>query len=95
MLFRSRRFIGVIEVFIRRFTIFYKKKNKINLFSNRTYAEVHLREKINKIKSQTKGGYRGSVFASVLQFVVIPIQGCGGGGIVRRRNTLHVVGGRE
>jgi hypothetical protein len=23
------------------------------------------------------------------------IQGCGGGGSVRRRNTLHVVGGRQ
>jgi hypothetical protein len=36
-----------------------------------------------------------SVFTFVLQFVIIPIQGCGGGGSVRRRNTLHVVGGRE
>ena len=41
-----RRFIGVIEVFIRRFKIFYKKYKKvIEMFYNNTYAEVHYKKK--------------------------------------------------
>jgi hypothetical protein len=41
------------------------------------------------------GGREG--YGIVDYFIVMSciIQGCGGGGSVRRRNTLHVVGGRQ
>jgi hypothetical protein len=37
----------------------------------------------------------GSVVISMTFVFVFSVQGCGGGGSVRRRNTLHVVGGRQ
>jgi hypothetical protein len=41
------------------------------------------------------GEVRVFCFLILILFVCLVIQGCGGGGSVRRRNTLHVVGGRQ
>jgi hypothetical protein len=41
------------------------------------------------------GGSYGLIYCLTFHVVCLIIQGCGGGGSVRRRNTLHVVGGRE
>jgi hypothetical protein len=39
------------------------------------------------------GGSYGLIYCLTFHVVCLIIQGCGGGGSVRRRNTLHVVGG--
>jgi hypothetical protein len=49
-----------------------------------------------KIKSTHTNGVMGFWTYFLFHFLVlVSIQGCGGGGSVRRRNTLHVVGGRQ
>jgi hypothetical protein len=40
-------------------------------------------------------GGMGGLLSLPATCIVYWIQGCGGGGSVRRRNTLHVVGGRQ
>ena len=66
----------------------------MKIFYFRTYAEVHCKKKSRRSqeKSQIISGYW--VFGIVDYFVVMSLYSlCGGGGSVRRRNTLHVVGG--
>jgi hypothetical protein len=41
------------------------------------------------------GGRGGYVLKFSFMVFLFVVQECGGGGSVRRRNTLHVVGGRE
>jgi hypothetical protein len=41
------------------------------------------------------GDIMGGLMLYISFWIIETIQGCGGGGSVRRRNTLHVVGGRQ
>jgi hypothetical protein len=54
------------------------------------------RKKITEKEKEViiEGGF-GGFCCRILSVHLLRIQGCGGGGSVRRRNTLHVVGGRQ
>jgi hypothetical protein len=55
-----------------------------------SYVKIQEKEDTHK-----RGELRNVFFRLLLALVLLIIQGCGGGGSVRRRNTLHVVGGRQ
>jgi hypothetical protein len=56
---------------------------------------VKKKSRRSQIKINYGGGYGGLVVFIPTCWDVLLIQGCGGGGSVRRRNTLHLVGGRQ
>jgi hypothetical protein len=86
-------FIG----FIGRYKInFIKLWKVIKLFYNRTYAEVHYKKKSKgSQKIKVMGGVGGSCGFHLHLLECFIGQECRGGGSVRRRNTLYVVGGRQ
>jgi hypothetical protein len=95
-------FLRVLEEW-KKWEILYKKSYKIFIFYRYVRGERLMERKRLGIYIYGRGGLAGSGIhpADVcLPFIYHRrsagiIQGCGGGGSVRRRNTLHEVGGRE
>jgi hypothetical protein len=86
-------FMGFYGFYGRGYKIFIKINYFIKIFYNNTYAEVHNKKK--KKKKQLWGGGEGLVLVFILLVLWFLYSGVRGGGSVRRRNTLHEVGGRQ
>jgi hypothetical protein len=88
--------MGFYRFYRRGYKYFIKNKIIYNYFVSERMQRFTIRKKVEgpkekKVMEEVMGVL---VFSFIFWFVVC-IQGCGGGGSVRRRNTLHVVGGRQ
>jgi hypothetical protein len=90
-------FMGFYGFYRRGYKYFIKNKIIYKYFITERMQRFTIRKKVEVPKKKKlwwgSGGVYG--FLSFLCVLFLWVQGCGGGGSVRRRNTLHVVGGRQ